>query len=108
MRHADSIAFFCISIRSAIPALASAVIRVICVVVEAHVFGGRLKLHEAARIGHADVGIHFGPRVLFIAEIEQRLAAEDADADGGDRAGQRRLGKRLNFTSWFMASASAT
>ena len=57
--------------------------------VERHPLGRRLHLDEAPVAGHDDVHVDVGVRVLGVVEVEQRLAVDDADRDGGDRAGQR-------------------
>src|SRR5436853_6187680 len=51
---------------------------------EGHLLGRALHLHELAAAGHDDVHVHLGTRVLGVAEVEQRLALDDADADRGD------------------------
>src|SRR6266545_2185507 len=43
-----------------------------------------LELDEAAVAGLHEVHVHFRLRVLFVGEVEQRRAADDADAGGGD------------------------
>ena len=48
--------------------------------------GGRLHLDEPAVAGHDDVDVDVRGRVLRVVEVEQRLAADDADGDGRDRA----------------------
>ena len=46
--------------------------------------GGALHLDEQAAAGLDDVHVHVGAGVLVVGEVEQRLAADDADAGGGD------------------------
>ena len=50
---------------------------------------GRLHLDEPAVAGHDDVHVDLGGRVLGVVEVEQRLAVDDPDRDGGDRPGER-------------------
>src|SRR2546422_7801959 len=57
---------------------------------EGHLLGRALHLHELAAAGHDDVHVHLGTRVLGVAEVEQRLALDDADADRGDVVADRR------------------
>ena len=57
--------------------------------VERHALGRRLHLDEPAVAGHHDVHVDVGGRVLGVVEVEQRLAVDDADRDGRDRAGER-------------------
>src|SRR5881392_4346660 len=57
---------------------------------EGHLLGGALHLHELAAAGHDDVHVHLGARVLGVAEVEHRLALDDADADRGDVVADRR------------------
>src|SRR2546430_11536188 len=59
---------------------------------EGHLLGRALHLHELAAAGHDDVHVHLGTRVLGVAEVEQRLALDDADADRGDVVAHRRPG----------------
>src|SRR5439155_1611297 len=59
---------------------------------EGHLLGRALHLHELAAARHDDVHIHLGTRVLGVAEVEQRLALDDADADRGDVVADRRRG----------------
>ena len=54
---------------------------------EGRLFAGALHLDETALARHDDVAIHLGVLVLHVGEIEQLLAAEQADADGGDGVG---------------------
>src|SRR3954464_11871654 len=49
----------------------------------------RLHLDEAAVAGHHHVGVDFGVGVLTVVEVAEGAAVDEADADGGDRAGQR-------------------
>jgi hypothetical protein len=51
--------------------------------------GGRLHLDQAALAGHHHVGVDLGPRVLAVVEVAERPAVDHADADRGDRPGQR-------------------
>ena len=51
---------------------------------EAALFGGGLGLDEAAIFGHHNIHIDIGGGVLFVAEVEQGRAADDADRGGGD------------------------
>src|SRR5579859_229997 len=44
--------------------------------------GRRLHLDEPAVAGHDDVQVDVRGRVLGVVEVEQRLAADDADRDG--------------------------
>ena len=39
--------------------------------------------------GHHDVHVGLGGRVLGVLEVEERLAVDDPDRDGGDRPGER-------------------
>src|SRR5581483_759985 len=55
---------------------------------ERNALGGRLHLDETALAGHDHVHVDVGARVLLVVEVEQRLAAEDADRDGRDRTRQ--------------------
>src|SRR4051812_8334629 len=57
--------------------------------VEGLAFGGSLHLDESAVAGLDDVHVHLGAGIVFVGEIEQRLAVDDADADGGDRILER-------------------
>src|SRR5216117_622789 len=59
---------------------------------EGHLLGRALHLHELAAAGHDDVHVHLGTRVLGVAEVEQRLALDDTDADRGDVVADRRRG----------------
>src|SRR5437879_10956396 len=69
---------------------------------EGHLLGRALHLHELAAAGHDDVHVHLGTRVLGVAEVEQRLALDDADADRGDvvRSEERRVGKEWSTRRW--------
>ncbi len=51
--------------------------------------GSRLHLDEAPVARHDDVHVRLCARVLRVVEIEHGLAADDADGDRRDRAGQR-------------------
>src|SRR5207245_2102835 len=53
---------------------------------EGHLLGRALHLHELAAAGHDDVHVHFGDRVLGVAEVEHPLPLDDADAARGDPA----------------------
>ena len=48
-----------------------------------------LDLHEAAVAGADDVHVGLGLDVFLVGEVEQGRATDDADADRGDRAGER-------------------
>ena len=48
-----------------------------------------LDLHEAAVAGADDVHVGLGLDVFLVGEVEQGHATDDADADRGDRAGER-------------------
>ena len=48
-----------------------------------------LHLDEAAVAGLHDVHVDFGAAVVVVRQIEQRLAVDDADTDGGDIIRQR-------------------
>ena len=74
---------------SSIPAAARSSSPSSCVAVERHLLGRRLHLDEPAVAGHDDVHVDVGARVLRVVEVEQRLAVDDADRHGGDRARQR-------------------
>ena len=63
--------------------------RVQRVAIEGLPFRGALHLDEAPVARLHDVHVHFGARVVLVGQVEQRLAVDDADADGGDRVGQR-------------------
>ena len=47
-----------------------------------------LHLDQAPVPGHHDVHVHLRLRVLVVGEVEQRHAADDADRNGGDLAGE--------------------
>src|SRR3954468_13169326 len=49
----------------------------------------RLHLDQAAVAGHHHVGVDFGIGVLAVIEVAEGAAVDEADADGGDGAGQR-------------------
>src|SRR4051812_18374183 len=55
----------------------------------------RLHLDQAAVAGHHHVGVDFGVGVLAIVEVAEGAAVDHADADRGDRAGQRQSVERL-------------
>src|SRR4051794_24695423 len=55
----------------------------------------RLHLDEAAVAGHHHVGIDFGVGVLAVVEVAEGAAVDEADADGGDGAGQRQRVERF-------------
>ena len=57
--------------------------------VERRALGGALHLDELAVAGHHDVHVGLGAHVLLVGQVEARDAVDDADADRGDRAGQR-------------------
>src|SRR5690242_6059161 len=57
--------------------------------VEGRSFGGALDLYEPALAGHHDVHVSLGADVLFVGQVQARHPVDDADRDGGDRAGQR-------------------
>src|ERR671924_224197 len=48
----------------------------------------RLYLDERTLAGHHHVHVHLCLRVLGVVEIEQRLAADDPDRNGGDRSAE--------------------
>src|SRR5256886_14243581 len=50
---------------------------------------GPLYLHEIAGAGADDVHVHVGDHVLLVAQVQPRLAADDADADRRHRPVQR-------------------
>src|SRR4051794_25008095 len=54
--------------------------------VERNTFRGRLHLDESPVARHDDVEVDVGARVLDVVEVEQRLAVDDANRHGGDRA----------------------
>src|SRR5688572_20702731 len=56
---------------------------------ERRALGGRLHLDEPAVPRHHDVHVGLGGRVLGVLEVEERLAVDDPDGDGGDRPGER-------------------
>src|SRR5881396_3977379 len=60
---------------------------------EGHLLGRTLHLHELAAAGHDDVHVHLGARVLGVAEVEHRLALDDAHTDRGHAIADR--GSRL-------------
>src|SRR5262249_44696650 len=51
--------------------------------------GRRLYLDQSAVAGHDPVQVDVGSRVLRVVEIEQRLAADDADRDRRHRVAER-------------------
>ncbi len=53
--------------------------------IERSALGGPLHLDEEPATGDDDVHVGLGPHVLDVGEVEQGLAVDDADADGGDR-----------------------
>jgi hypothetical protein len=53
-------------------------------------FGGGLGLYEAAVSEHDDVHVDGGAGVLFVAEVEEDVAVDDADGGGGDHLGEGR------------------
>src|ERR1700677_1108114 len=53
-------------------------------VVERRLLGRGLQLHKAAGTGHHQVHVHFRRGIFFVTQIEERLAAQDADTGGGD------------------------
>lgn len=57
--------------------------------VEGCALGGALDLDETAVAGADDVHVGLGADVLLVAEVEERGAVDDADADGGDGVGER-------------------
>src|SRR5581483_9751344 len=50
---------------------------------------GRLHLDEAAVAGDDHVQVDVRARVLDVVEVEEELAADDPERDGGDGAGHR-------------------
>ena len=56
---------------------------------EGLVLGCALDLHEAVVAGADDVHVGLGLDVFLIGEVEWEHATDDADADRGDRAGER-------------------
>jgi hypothetical protein len=48
-----------------------------------------LHLHQPLVAGHDHVQVDLRARVLHVVEVEQQLAADDPERDGGDRLGQR-------------------
>ena len=54
---------------------------------------GALHLDEVAGAGADDVHVDVGDDVLLVAQVQPRLAADDADADRRHRALQHRLGR---------------
>ena len=64
---------------------------------------------KRAVAGHHDVHVGLGADVLLVGQVEPRHPVDDADADGGDRAGQRLARQRARSPRrWATASASAT
>ena len=59
---------------------------------ERHLLGGSLHFHELAGAGHDDVHVDLGGGVLGVVQVEQRLALDDADADGGHTVPDRGRG----------------
>ena len=53
-------------------------------------FGGGLGFDEAAVGEHDDVHVDGGAGVFFVAEVEEDVAVDDADAGGGDHLAQGR------------------
>ena len=53
-------------------------------------FGGGLGLDEASVGEHDDVHVDGGAGVLFVAEIEEGVAVDDANGGGGDHLAKRR------------------
>ena len=53
-------------------------------------FGGGLGLDQASVGEHDDVHVDGGAGVFFVAEIEEDVAVDDADAGGGDHLPERR------------------
>src|SRR3984885_6694558 len=51
--------------------------------------GGALDLHEVPGAGADHVHVGLGRRVFLVAEVQPRLAADDADGDRGDGGDQR-------------------
>ena len=72
-----------------IPLRASAAIATKLSCREGDAFGRRLDLDPAAVAGHDEIGVGLGRRVLGVVEIEQGLAAHQADRNGGDRQQRR-------------------
>ncbi len=60
-------------------------------------FRGGLGLDEAAIGGHDDVHIDFRLGVLFVTEVEECGALDDANGGGGDKLGERSGFKRAGF-----------
>ena len=75
--------------------------------VEGRALGGALDLDEAAVAGADDVHVGVGADVLLVAEVEEGDAVDDADADGGDGAGERLAAGLTSFLPWAQATASA-
>ena len=64
-------------------------------------FCGALHLNNFSGFGHYKVGINFSGGVLEIAEIENRNAFVNADADGGEAFGHRILFNEAFFHQAF-------
>ena len=67
-----------------------------------------LHFHKVAVLGHDEVHVHAGVFVFQVIQIEQRLAADHADADRGDALPQRILAIFFASRSARKASAAAT
>src|SRR5262249_62088237 len=57
--------------------------------IEGLAFGGALYLDEFAVARAHDIHVRLGRDVLAVAQVEPRLAVDDAHADGGNRGSQR-------------------
>ena len=86
------------------PAAARSIIWSICGAAEGAVLGRPLHLDEPVVIGHDDVEVDLGGRVLAVVEVEVRQAVHDPDADRRDLAGEQVRPSR----NLFSARASAT
>ena len=53
-------------------------------VVKLFLLGSGLEFDKFAGTGHDDVHVDLGGGILFVAEIQQAFAIQDADAGGGD------------------------
>ena len=97
----------CLAMRSVMPLSASASKPVERVAAERLGLRRALDLDEAAVAGLDDVHVDVGLRVLFVGEIEQRHAGDDADAGGGDVVGDRN-GAQLFLLPCSLPSASTS
>ena len=55
--------------------------------------GSSLDFDQLASMGHHHVDVGVGDRILDVREIQQRLAIDQPDADGGDRCDEWTVGK---------------